>query len=178
VTLAAPVIGMAVAAAAWLVLGGAAVPSDQLDSLEARLSAGSQSPRPVDDSALLAARLAATPVFALTSGPGAVADVSIGLQGLSITPQRQAALISINGGAPAWLELGASRDGVTLMSVQPTKVTVDTAVGFKDVGLWDAQQGGAGGTASGAPHAGAGGDDGPPPGTRLPPPPASAPGAN
>jgi hypothetical protein len=179
--LAAPLLGMAAVWAAWLVLGGAVAPSDKLDSLQARLSAGvASSGRPAPDLVSLTARLASTPVFALTTGPGAVTDVKVRLEGLSITPHRQAALLSINDGPPVWLELGASQGGVTLISVQPTKATVDTIVGFKDVGLWDPTPSGAGEANGGTPSAGEtpANADAPPPGTRLPPPPASAPRTN
>jgi hypothetical protein len=42
-------------------------------------------------------------------------------------------LISINGKPADWLDLGATRDGVTVVNIKPTTVTLDTATGFRDV---------------------------------------------
>jgi hypothetical protein len=82
-------------------------------------------------------RAASAPLFGLTGGPGS--DVQLRLDGLAITPGSKAALISINGKPADWLDLGATRDGVTLLDVQPLKVTLDTATGFKEVTI---EQGG------------------------------------
>ena len=43
------------------------------------------------------------PLFALTTGPGAIPDVVVRLDGLSRSSTRSAALLSINGGPAEWL---------------------------------------------------------------------------
>ncbi len=132
-------LGLALAAIVWLLLGAHASALTKLDDLNARLAvtrsvgglhvvvAGADPAQPA----------LATPLFALSTAPGA-ADVAVRLDGLAITPGHRAALISIGGKPADWLEVGATRDGVTLMEAHPTKVTLDTAAGFKDVDLWQA----------------------------------------
>ena len=131
-------LGLVLAAIAWLLFGAHASALPRLEDLTARLVATNANgglhvlvvgADPVQPAL-------ATPLFALASGSGAAADVPVRLDGLSITPGRRAALISIGGKPADWLEVGATRDGVTLMEVHPTKVTLDTAAGFKDVDLW------------------------------------------
>jgi hypothetical protein len=127
---------------AWFVLGGGGGLGRQLDALEARLAAARP---PVQHAATNAAdpatRMAGTPLFSLTTGPGAVTEPVIRLEGLAVSPRRRAALISVDGKPSDWLDLGATRDGVTLVDIQATKVTVDTATSFKVVGLWDTSAG-------------------------------------
>lgn len=76
-----------------------------------------------------------TPLFNLTKGAGAVTDSAVRLDGLSILPAGKAVLISIDGKPADWLELGATRDGVTLLDVKGSKAFLDTPVGFKEIGL-------------------------------------------
>lgn len=109
------------------------------------------------------AQVISQPIFSLTAGAGAVADAAIRLEGLIRSPGHIVALIGINGAPSDWLSLGQSRDGVTLVDVGATKVTVDTAAGLKDVEL---------GGAPGSNEVGASA----PASMRSPPPPASAPG--
>jgi hypothetical protein len=85
--------------------------------------------------AIAAARALSSPVFALTTGPSAVSDTPVALTGIAVTGTRKAALISIGGKPADWLDLGATRDGVTVMAINAAGVTVDTATGFKTVGL-------------------------------------------
>jgi len=108
-------------------------------------------------------QLLATPLFAMTTGPNAVSEVLLKLDGLVRSPGRVAALLSINGAPSDWLELGQTRDGVTLQDVSSSKVVVDTATGLRDVVLGEP-----------APSV----DAAPPSvsGLKYPPPPASAPG--
>jgi hypothetical protein len=163
--------GLAFTALAWLVFRGGGMVVGPLDGLQARLAADRPAPArttiaPVE----AAARAIASPLFALTTGPGAVSDVSVRLDGLAISPRGQSALLSIGGKPADWLALGASRDGVTLMEVHASKVILDTAIGFKEVTL---------GQSSAPPIPGgivASASNAIPPGTHLPPPPASAPG--
>ena len=143
-------LGLALAAICWLLFGAHASALTRLDDLNTRLGAA----KPAGGLHVLvsgadpALPALATPLFALSTGPGAAADVAVRLDGLAITPSRRAALISIGGKPADWLEVGATRDGVTLMEVHATKVTLDTAVGFKDIDLWQGPT-----AAAGAPSA-------------------------
>lgn len=170
--------GLALAAAAWFILGGGNGMSADLDRLELRLAAAKPPAQHAFAAADSVARAAATPLFGLTTGPGAVADISVALQGLAVTPTRKAALVSIGGKPSDWLDLGATRDGVTLMTVQSNKITVDTATGFKDVGLWDqsANTSGPPSPSNDPQRSVVSGSDHIPPGAYVPPAPASAPG--
>lgn len=113
------------------------------------------------DTTLEVARVSANPIFALTTGPAAAIEPQLQLQGIAITPKGRSALLSVDGKPASWYEQGATRDGVTVMDVQSTRVTVDTVTRLRDVGLFDKPIP----TAQGAA----------PPGLRSPPPPASAP---
>jgi len=134
--LAAPA-GLVLAFGLWLALGGHSPADDQMAGVGARLD----NVRPVVNRAAAnadvaaAARALASPVFALTTGPGAVPDTPVALTGIAVTGTRKAALISIGGKPADWLDLGATRDGVTVMTINAAGVTVDTATGFKTVGL-------------------------------------------
>ena len=168
--------GLAMGAAAWLLVGGGAFAAGQIAPYEQRFAkmsfAGGSIRRPASDS--LSQTLSA-PIFALTTGHGAVADVTIRLDGVARSPRHTAALISIGGKPADWLELGQTRDEVTLQEVRPSSIVVDTPIGFKTIDLGDtttsAQASGAD-RPSGQPGAPAGA----PSGYRMPPPPASAPG--
>jgi hypothetical protein len=165
--------GLAVAAVAWFAGHGLFYQRDVSD-LEARASAGRRAPRMavVMDTTGAVERISAAPLFALTSGPGAVTDPPIELQGLAITPGGRSALLAISGKPAEWYELGQTRDGITVMEIKPTAVTVDTAIGFKEIGL-SLKMGAASSKSSAATShqspSGAGA------GFRAPPEPASAP---
>ena len=140
----------------------------------AKLEAWSDEPAPalqrttlVDSSADLA-RISGNPMFALTVGPSAVTEPQLQLEGLAITPKGRSALLSVDGKPASWFELGATRDGVTLIDVQASHVTVDTATRLRDVGLFDkpSMPAAAGAVTSVQPAL--------PQGFRSPPPPASA----
>ena len=128
------------AALMWLALGGHSRPLARLDGLEKRLAAlpATASERATSNSDDVVGRILAAPLFALTSGPGAVSDVTLRLDGVAITAGRKAALISIGGKPSVWLTVGASQDGVTVIDVQSAKVTLDTATGFRELPLGDA----------------------------------------
>ena len=134
--LAAPA-GLALATVLWLSIGDHAPAGAALDALTDRLAAL----RPVQahlstraaDQAM--ARLAAAPLFDLGAPPGGAAPLTVKLEGLAIAGGRKAALLAINGKPPVWLELGASRDGVTLSAVSPGSVTLDGPDGSKVIGL-------------------------------------------
>ena len=142
IPLAAPA-GLILALGLWLVFGRHPQSLDDIAGLDARLAAA----RPVvagRSMALdaLAARALATPVFALTTGPGAVADIPVTLSGIALTRTRRAVLVSIGGKPADWLALGATRDGVTLMAVTGAGATVDTPTGFKTLSFSDNTAGG------------------------------------
>ena len=142
--------GLAIVSLAWLGLGRHASALAEIGQIEGRFGDPKLALASIavasDDSV---SRMLATPLFALTTGPGAVTDAEVRLLGLAITPERKAALLSINGKPAVWLAMGAGQDGVTLMDVQSTKVTLDTETGFKEISLWDgATAGGQGGGAT------------------------------
>lgn len=150
-------VGVLLGALLWMGLGGASSADDRLQQDAVRLWAiplrATRSP-----AADLTTDVAAHPLFALTTGPGAVADVTVSLLGIARTPKRAAALLAIGSEQADWLEIGKSRGGVTLAQVSPSGVVLETALGRKEVEL------GAAPAPSDVP-----------PGVRLPPPPASAP---
>ena len=154
-----------VGSALWLTLAppsGAAAIASLADGLAA-IAPQKIGPRAPSDG-WVAVALAA-PLFALTTGPGAVVEPVVKLEGIVRSPGRVAALISVNGAASDWLALGQTRDGVTLQDVQSSKVVVETATGAKDIFI------GAGSPSLELTH------QAPPPrGFRSPPEPASAPG--
>ena len=163
-------LGLLTGLVAWVLAGGLSVKANALDTVESGLSAlkppaalASQAGRGE------AAALLGSPLFALTTGPGAVREPSIRVDGVSLSRRRTAALVSIDGKPSEWLEIGESRDGVTLQEVSSSSVTFETAVGTKALNLGDQSA-----ASAPAPIAAAGGDQ-PPPGFRAPPEPASAP---
>ena len=145
----------------WMAFGGASSADDRLQQDQVRLSAirllVPQSP--ADD---LTADAGSHPLFALTTGPGAIADVAVSLLGVARTPKGAAALLAIGGGQADWLDLGKSRGGVTLSEVSASGVVLETALGRKEVEL-------------GPPTPSSMAASNIPPGVRLPPPPANAP---
>lgn len=131
--------GAALGALAWVAFSGGRPAARPMDLLEARLAgmrtgAPRHAPAPPDR----IAQILAAPLFALTTGPGAVKEAGIRLEGLARSPGHVAALISIDGQPADWLALGATRDGVTLREVLGSKIVLDTATGFREVGFGDA----------------------------------------
>lgn len=128
--------GLALGALGWMVFAGHGPAAKPLGAAEARLEAvRAEAPRPIGARLDRTAQIAATPLFTLTTGPGAVAEAPIRLDGLSQSGGRSAALVSIDGKPAEWLELGATRDGVTLRQVLGSKIVVDTATGFREIAL-------------------------------------------
>jgi len=72
-------------------------------------------------------------LFATASGPTPTHEVTVALQGIAKGPHDQAALLKIGDAPPAWLGVGQSRDGVTLISIGANQVVLDTALGFREV---------------------------------------------
>jgi len=168
---AAAPLGLALGLGAWLLAGGLSVRADALDEVHTQL-AGLQTPRPPPARAsdAGAAALLGAPLFALTTGPGAVREPAVRIDGVSITRRRLAALVSVDAGPAEWLQVGESRGGVTLQAVTAASATVETALGVKTLNLGDQ-------SAASAPvaPAAAAAQDQVPPGFRSPPEPASAP---
>lgn len=156
--------GLIASAAGWLVFGQGGAASERLEKFEAALHQ-SRSPPPLAARMLdPSAQAMGSPMFALTTGSGAVKEPVLRLDGIARTPRGAAALLSVNGAIAAWFDVGETRDGVRLVDVQSRKVVLDTLVGLKEIEL---SNGGADAT-PGAPQAGA-----PPP--LAGPPPADAP---
>lgn len=173
-------IGLAAGLLAWLAGGGPSASTDRLETVEAKV-VGLRGPRPGRflGTDVGVAQLAATPLFALTVGPGAVPRPTLRLDGVVKSRARTAALIAIDDQQPDWLALGESRGGVTLLEVTASKAVVETLYGPQEVALGQRSGG-----SEPAPMSGAGAPpavtptqtDAVPPGFRSPPPPASAPG--
>jgi len=172
-------LGLLTGLVAWLLAGGLSVQAQSLSDLEAKLAtlrppkASSARVMPVSIAALQQA-----PLFALTTGPGAVREPSVRVDGVSFSRRRKAALVSVDGKPAEWLDVGASRDGVTLQEVSSAGVVIETAVGTKQLALGE-QSAASSPAPGGSPAAGAVSQaspaEQPPPGVRLPPEPASAP---
>lgn len=161
----APLAGLVVGAALWLVVGGPGGPARALEDLSGRGGpAGRGAPAAGAASGALTV-LGGRPVFAET----AATIPRIGVIGISRSPGRQAALVALGGAEPAWIQLGETSEGLTLVSVQSDGATFDGANGPIMVPLGETIDGAA--TAPGAPAP----EGGPPPGVRLPPEPAAAP---
>jgi hypothetical protein len=109
------------------VLGPPGSALNEIDRLQAKLVAV----RPMGAQAKAAAAVP-RPSFTLFA-QGVPASVT--LQGVSILPDHRAALISIGGAEAGWLDVGETRDGVTLVEVQPFKIIADTDEGTKDIEL-------------------------------------------
>jgi hypothetical protein len=122
---------LSLGAVLWLTLGLWLTEPSGLKPLEA---APWPSPKTAPGAPPPAAK-AAPPLFASATGPDAVPEVQFELRGIARGPKDQAALIAIGAAPAAWLSLGATRDGVTLVTVEPTRVVVDTALGFREAQL-------------------------------------------
>jgi hypothetical protein len=164
-----PAAGLVLGLGLWLAFGREAFAA-RTDDLEARLSSISPAGAAGQANSFVAASLT-RPIFALTTGPGAVAEPTLRLDGISRTPSRKAALISINGKPPQWLEVGATVEDVAVLSLSGGGAEVETLIGGRHLKI---------GQTSGPPAAPStdaqiSAQDQIPPGFRSPPPPASAP---
>lgn len=170
--------GLAAGFLAWLLAGGSSAAVRQLEPLGAAV-AGIRAPArsAVATAAADISGLIAAPLFPLTTGPGAVPQPVLRLDGVVRTARRSAALLAINGQPADWLSKGESRDGVTLLDVSASRALVDTVYGPQDVRLGQTVPEGAPPPAAAPGEAVLAGPDDFPPGFRSPPPPASAPGA-
>lgn len=162
IILAAGPAGLAISALAWLVLGGPNQPAKRLEELGVEFrslpkvqSQGASSPTSPDASAMPQGLFA-----------NSAQEISVSLVGLSRTPKRSAALLSIKSQPAQWMTVGMTKEGVTLVQVLPTRVVIDSLTGRRSIGI---------GQSSGAIEPSDASGDQPPAGARLPPPPASAP---
>jgi len=170
-------IGLATALAAWVMADGLSVRASDLEATHARLvRLKAPTTFAARGSDAGAAVLLGAPLFALTTGPGAVREPSIRVDGISMTRRRLAALVSIDARPAEWLSVGETREGVTLQSVAVSSITFETPLGVKTLNLGEQ-------SAASAPAPGAPGPTGAvapliqdqiPPGFRSPPEPASA----
>ena len=153
--------GVLAGAVAWLLFGTGSAELRRLESDQTQLRSLHLSTRPAQAIDSLIATAIGRPLFALTTGPGAQSEPTISITGVARTPFRRAALVSVNGGPPAWLAAGQSSGPVSVVDVQPPKVVVETPFGRKEVYLGEG--------AAVAPPTTA------PAGVRMPPAPADAP---
>lgn len=161
--------GLMLGALAWLIAGQ----GGSVDDLQARLTA--IRPMGQGGSPTLSGPSSGPPLFSLSTGPSLTADPAVTVMGVSRMPGRSAALLSVNGSAPAWLALGERRDGIVLREVGGGRVTLDLPLGLKDLRVGESTA--ASPTMSPPTPPGMLGSEQPPTGYRSPPPPASAPGA-
>jgi hypothetical protein len=176
--------GLAAGALAWFAAGGASASATRLDPLRSAISIVRRSHAQAVNSPLVdIGDLSSLPLLLLTTGPGAVPEPAVRLDGLVRTRARKAALLSVNDGPAEWLALGETRDGVSLQDVLGNHVQVETPYGLQIVAVGERS----GPSGSGAPPAAAtpaaappppdphAATDKVPPGFHAPPPPASAP---
>jgi hypothetical protein len=143
-------VGLATGLLAWLAAGGASADTDRLAPVAEEIAELRAPRRGGDASMAQLADLTGAPLFALTTGPGAVSEPVIRLDGLVVTRHRVAALMAIDGAPPAWLSVGQSQGGVTLQQVSSTKAVIETALGVREIALGATQTGGA--TSPKCPH--------------------------
>jgi len=149
--LGAPAAALALGVLAWAVLGGGAPASARMGEFDQRLGElQPRGPRAATVSGAAAADALAHPIFAVGTAP--LADATLRLDGVALTPRRQAALLSINGKPPEWLERGDTREGVTVQAISASKVVIDTATGPRDVLLGDKGTADSKTPTPGAPH--------------------------
>jgi hypothetical protein len=128
--------GVAAGVAAWFAAGGASANVEKLAPAGQKLRAV-HAPSLHDAAPPMRdlMQLAGNPIFPLSIGPGAVQEPAVRLDGLSITPRRAAALLSINNQPDAWLVAGETRDGVTVQEVTRSAVVVETVLGSHSIEL-------------------------------------------
>lgn len=172
--LAAAPLGLATGFLAWFAAGGAAANVDRLTGLQTQVS-NLKPPSRGQAAASYAdiSRMANSPIFVLTTGPAAIKEPAVKVEGLSVSRRRVAALLSIDGQAGQWILVGEKREGFTLVEVSSTRVVIETLAGPKEIVL--GEQTGSVSVAQTAAAPDSSGADEIPPGFRSPPPPASAP---
>ncbi|ATQ43426.1 hypothetical protein [Caulobacter mirabilis] len=159
----APLAGLLLACLGWLVLGGEGRVAAPLDEAEARLAALPVE-RPLPQAAVYSGS-GGKPLFVVAT------PASLRLEGVSRTPRRTAALISINGEPAQWIPVGTTLGGFTLSGVSATGVIVENLLGRQTIALGESLGGTSAAGSGGTPPQGA-----PPPGLQRGLEPASAPG--
>lgn len=127
--------GAGVGALAWMMLDAGAADRQRLQDDQARLASARPALAAASGLGSPLASAIAHPLFALTTGPGALPEPKIVVSGLSRTAVRRAALISVDGGPADWMTIGQSVGAVTLEDVLPPKAVVETPFGRRDVYL-------------------------------------------
>jgi|GEM_PF-2706221 len=82
--------------------------------------------------------LVQAPVFVMTTGAGAYMEKTFQLFGVSISGERKAALVAIDGAAPVWIRTGQLNGDIQLLDVNAGSARFDTPVGERTVNLSDA----------------------------------------
>ena len=77
------------------------------------------------------------PIFAMSTGAGAYAEKTFQLFGVSISPNRKAALVSVNGAPAVWFRAGELNGDVQLIDVDAAHARFDTPLGERSVGIND-----------------------------------------
>jgi hypothetical protein len=77
------------------------------------------------------------PIFVMTTGGNAYKDKDFKLFGISITPKRKAALVSVDGAEAHWVELGETESDFTLIDIGTNGARFDTPTGIRSVNLND-----------------------------------------
>ena len=83
------------------------------------------------------ARLAQAPLFVMTTGAAAYKEKTFQLFGVSISPRRKAALVSIDGATAVWMTVGSATGDIRLADVGTNGASFETPVGVKNVNLSD-----------------------------------------
>lgn len=84
-----------------------------------------------------ASRMAQNPIFVMTSGAAAYKEKTFQLFGVSVSPRRKAALVSIDGAPAAWMTAGDASGDVRLVDVGGNGAVFETPVGSRSVSLSD-----------------------------------------
>jgi hypothetical protein len=160
-------VGIALGALCWLGVGRPASGA-RLATAEARLAQVTIK-RPVSRVGPLIDLSLVSPLFGAEAAAPPEPEPAVTVIGVTRTPRRSAALVSINGVAADWMQVGETRAGVTLQEVGSNGVVIATVNGPREIALGQT----AASAVAMAPSTSAADD--PPPGFRSPPPPASAP---
>ncbi|MDV6331306.1 hypothetical protein [Asticcacaulis sp. 201] len=119
---------------------------DPTHSDRGRLDTAAQSlasaPRvgPVAKNASFSTNLAALterPIFVMSTGANAYTEKAFQLFGVSISSDRRAALVSIDGAPATWVKVGELRGDVQLIDVSASTARFDTPIGERSVTLND-----------------------------------------
>lgn len=88
--------------------------------------------------------LAQQPIFVMSTGANAYKEKTVKLIGISISPGRKAALVSVDGQPAVWMGIGETQDELVLIEVGSNAVRFDTPVGARTISINEPAAGGAG----------------------------------